>query len=274
MPPSNLSNNTTVGIQTEAEAAQLEEVVISGSGSGYEPLKILAAAYQENNPNIQITFNPSNQTSGGVQGVKDGVIDIGSASRELKPEEQQGLNFNAYAKDLVVVSTHPSVTSVTNLTTEQLHGIYSGQITNWQEVGGPDIDILVLDRAEDETAKLLLREYYFGPDLPMSADAVILQKEKEVIETVQSTDRTIGPMSLVKAKNTALPINILSLDGIKPNSENTRNGKYQMSRIMGIIWNPNLEMSAATQDFIEFVSSPEAAEILEEAGYIPLNAPK
>ena len=272
MPPSNSASNITA--ETQTEVTQLEEIVISGSGSGYEPLKILASAYEEKHPDIQIIFNPSNQTSGGVQGVKDGVIDIGSVSRELNLEEQHGINYQTYAKDLLVVATHRDVTGVTNLTTEELNGIYSGQITNWQEVGGLDVEILVLDRAEDETAKLLLREYYFGLNLPMSPAAVILQKEKEVTETLQTTANTIGPMSLVKARNTALPVNILSLDGIEPNSKNTQNGKYQMSRSMGIIWNPHTKLSQATKDFIEFVSSQEAANILENAGYVPLNSSK
>ncbi len=266
-------NNTTSENPVTASATQIKEITISGSGSGYQPLKILAFAYQEKYPNIKINFNPSNQTSGGIQGVKDGIIDIGSVGRELKPEEQNGIEYQAYVQDLVIVATHREIEGVTNLTTEQLNGIYSGQITNWKEVGGPNSEILVLDRAEDETAKLLLRQYYFGPDLPMSPDAVVLQKEKEVVESVKSIPNTIGPMSLVKAKSGDLPVNLLSLDGIKPNSENARNSKYQMSRMIGIVWNPKLELSDAAQDFIQFVKSAEAAKILEEAGYITMTDP-
>lgn len=248
------------------------EIRISGSGTAYPLYKSLAAAYQEKNPQTKIIFNSSNQSSGGIAGVKRGAIDIGVSSRELTPQEVKGIEYRAIALDAVILATHLSVTGVKNLTTEQIKGIYSGEITNWQELGGPDAQIILLDRSEQETAKIALRREYLGKDLKVTTNSSILRKEIDLVETLKDIPYTIGPISLVQTINEQLPVNVLSLDGIEPTKENLANGKYKMSRISGFVWKG--EPTAAVQQFIDYILSPSGKEQIQKAGYVPIESKK
>ncbi|NES68008.1 MAG: phosphate ABC transporter substrate-binding protein, partial [Okeania sp. SIO2D1] len=193
----------------------------------------------------------------------------GSISREIKPEENDdALNFRKAAKDALVVAIHPSLTGVTNLTTEQLKGIYSGSVTNWKQLGGPDAEILLLDRPEDESAKRLLREHYLGQDLPNSPNAIVLRKEGELIETLKNTPNSIGAFSLAYAISHNLSVNRLKLNGIAPKPENLKTGNYPMARTIGIVWSKNV--SEATQAFVNYIFSQPGTSALEKSGFAAL----
>lgn len=257
---SNLDNQTTIRPQ------QKQEIKISGSGSAYAPLEVLAAAYEEKKPNTKIVFEPSSQTSGAVRSVKDGLINIGVASRDLTLEESQGIQYRVILKDALVVATHENVKGVKNLNTDELKAIYTGEINNWQRLGGPDSKIIVLDRAEDEASKIILRKHYLGEDLQVTSKAALMLKQKHVVQTLINTPDTIGYFSLFQAIGKKLAINTLSLDGVEPTIANVKNGKYKMTRNIRIIW--KAESSEASRQFIEFISSKEAVKKLKAAGYI------
>ncbi|MGC1248713.1 MAG: substrate-binding domain-containing protein, partial [Spirulinaceae cyanobacterium] len=218
----------TQKIEPQAVVSQeKQEIKLTGAGSPYPALEALAKAYEIKEDDVKISFLPPSQSPGGIAGAKEGLVDIGSVTRKPKPEEDDGsLEYQELAQDGLVVATHPSVEGVTNLETEQLKAIYSGEITNWQEVGGPDATIVLLDRPEDESAKKLLREYYLGADLKTSPEAVILRQEGDLIETIQTTEYSIGAFSLAYAMVNDLPVNRLSLAQVKPTAENVKAGKY------------------------------------------------
>ena len=153
-----------------------------------------------------------------------------------------------------------------NLTTEDIKGIYSGTITNWKQVGGNDAKIVLLDRPEDESAKRLLRKHYLGNDLKSSPEAVVLRKETELIQTIQSTPYSIGSFSLAHAISDKLPVNRLSLNGIEPTRENVEAGKYPMVRTISIVWHKN--PTEATQSLIKYISSSPGINAMEQSGFI------
>ncbi|MDY7004244.1 MAG: substrate-binding domain-containing protein [Cyanobacteriota bacterium] len=240
-----------------------------GSSSTVDFLQTLKTAYKSTSKTGKITLLEPGQSENAIAGVKQGLIDIGGISREIKPEENDNtLNFRKAAQDALVVATHPRVTGVTNLTTEQLKGIYSGSITNWKQLGGPDTEILLLDRPEDESAKRLLREHYLGQDLPNSPNAVVLRKEGELIQTLESTPNSIGAFSLAYAISHNLPVNRLQLNGVAPTLENLKTGKYPMARTIGIVWSKNA--SEATQAFVNYILSQPGASALEQSGFAPI----
>ena len=132
--------------QPTGVVATQQEVKITGSGSTYPALKSLVAAYEAQKEGAEITFLPQSQSDSAIVAVTQGLVDLGGMSRNLKPqEESDSIAYRELAKDALIVATHPSVTGVNNLQTEQLKDIYSGKITNWQEVGGPDAEIVLLD---------------------------------------------------------------------------------------------------------------------------------
>jgi phosphate transport system substrate-binding protein len=258
------TSKTNPPTQTQTQ----QEIQITGAATPYPALQNLADAYKAKVPNLEIVFLPPNQTQGGIVGVKEKLADLGTVTRSLKPEEEDGqLKYREIAKDALVVATHPSVKGVENLTADQLKAIYSGKVTNWQEVGGPDAEIVLLDRPEDESAKKLLREYYLGKELQNSPDAVILPDESDLISTVESTPNTIGAFSLAYAISHNLPVNRLKLDGVEANPENVKAGKYQMTRILGIVY-PSAP-SEAVLGFIDFASSSEGSQVLQKSGFVP-----
>lgn len=257
------SNNTT---QTEVKTQQ--EIKLGGSSSTHTAVKILGDDYVAQNQNVKLTVLPQGQSGVGIAGVKGGLRDVAGVSRKLKPEEDDGsVIYKQLATDGLVVAIHESVKGISNLTTQQLKAIYSGAVTNWQELGGENAEIIVLDRPEDESAKKLLRKHYLGKELKNAPKAVIMRYEPELINALQNTPHSIGAFSLAYAISNKLPVNRLSINGIEPTPENIKSGKYKMVRSIGVVWSQ--KPSEITQKYVDFAFSAKGAEILNNYGFAP-----
>jgi phosphate transport system substrate-binding protein len=257
------SNQVTNPVDTQAKTV----IKIGGSSSTVTVLNLLAQAYQLQNKTVKIEFISNSQSEGAIAALENDIIDIAGSSRKPKLEEDNGkIQYREIAQDLLIVATHNSVKGVTNLSTKQLKAIYKGNITNWRELGGIDAKIVVLDRPEDESAKNLLRKYYLGEE-KTTTKAVILNKEGELIETLQSTPNSIGAFSLAYSLINQLPVNRLSLNGIAPKAQNFASGQYQMVRHIGIL--SDKVPSATTQGFIDFILSKEGEKLLQNNGFVP-----
>ncbi|TFI51052.1 phosphate ABC transporter substrate-binding protein [Mastigocladus laminosus UU774] len=244
-----------------------QEIKISGYISVYPALKVLASAYEAKNPTTTVSMLTPTKLEVSIAAVKDGLLDIGTLSRELKPEEKEDkLEYYLLAKDALLVATHPSVTNIINLSTEQLKRIYSGQIKNWKELGGSDANIVILDRSENEPAKYLLRKNYLGQDLKISSEAIVLRNESEVIAAIQNIPYSIGAFSLAYAISNNLSVNRLSLNGVEPSIENIKINKYQMVRSIGI----TIKKSPAkpVQEFVNFAMSKAGKEELAKYNFV------
>lgn len=242
---------------------------MGGSSEGYPVLEILAEAYE--NEATEITFAPSSQSSGGIAGVKDKAIDIGIVSRQpTATENTDNIQYLAIVTNPMVLVTNESVEGVKNLNTDQIKGIYSGAIANWQELGGPDGEIILLDLAEDENEKEILREYYLGENLKITPKAIVFAEDDEILEALVATSFSIGLIALSKEVED-FPVNILNINGFAPTVANMKSGEYKLTQTIGIVFLPQTESS--TQDFINFIQSEKAKKKLEEAGYIVLTNP-
>ena len=261
-----ISSPTPTAPKTVATATQTS-IKIGASSSTLGLTKVLQANYEATAKNAKITQLEPGQSENIIDGIKQRVVDLGAISKTLKPEENDGsLESREVVHDALLVATHPSVTGVKNLTSEDIKDIYSGTITNWKQVGGNDAKIVLLDRPEDESAKRLLRKYYLGDDLKSSPEAVILRKEGELIQTIQSTPYSIGAFSLAHAISHKLSVNRLSLNGVEPTRENVKTGKYRMVRTISIVWHKN--PTEATQALIQYISSPPGINAMEQSGFI------
>jgi phosphate transport system substrate-binding protein len=246
------------------------ELKIGGSSSSYFALKNLTDVYNAKKKDTQVTFSPESQSEAAIAGVKQGIFDVGSISKTLKPEDNDGtLEYREVAKDGLLVATHLSVKNVKNLTTDNLKDIYSGKVKNWKELGGSDDKIVLLDRPEDESAKKLLLKYYLGDNLTNSSEAVVLRKESDLIAAIQNTPNSIGAFSLASTISNKLPVNRLSLNGVEPTPENVRAEKYKMVRAIGIVFKKTPKPE--TKELVDFVSSKEAAGLLSKSGFVPSN---
>ena len=149
--------------------------------------------------------------------------------------------------------------------------IYNSAIVNWEELSGPDAEIILLDLPEDESEKEILREYYLGENLKITPTAIIFQEGDEILEAVAATSFSIGPLGISKEVE-KLPVNILNIDGVAPTVANMKSGEYKLTQTIGIVFLGQTESS--TQDFINFIQSEKAEAKLEEAGYIVLTNSK
>lgn len=268
--PTGLVSSTPSATATTASQAQ-QTVKISGAGAAYPALEVLAKAYEAKSPTTKIVFLPTSQTTGGITAVKNDLADIGAVTRTLKADETSPkLVFREFAQDALLVAIHNREVGLTNLTTQQLRAIYSGQIQNWRGVGGPNRPIVVLDRPEDESAKKLLRQHYLGKDLKISKQAVVLKQEQELAQTLANTPDTIGAFSLGYATLHQLAVQRISLNGVAPTVENVQQGQYKLVRTLGLVVGST--PSPPTQAFVEFIFSPEGQTALKQGGFVPVNS--
>ncbi|MDZ4655679.1 MAG: substrate-binding domain-containing protein [Coriobacteriia bacterium] len=245
-------------------AASGEQLRVSGSGTCLPLIRILTEEYLGD---PEFVFLPGLHSGGGIKGVANADLEIGTVSRELTEDEAAlGLEYTVLSQDGLVVATHPSVT-LDGLTTQQVRDIYAGAYSNWTELGGPDLPITILDRNEDESAKIILRQYVLGPDLEITPKAVNLYYEPDMIEGLQSTVGAIGYFSLGYGLSQDVPVRYLKLDGVEATVGNIRNGTYKMVRPLGVVTvkNPPPDIAA----FLEWATSGQAADLMDSRGFAP-----
>ncbi|NMG08372.1 substrate-binding domain-containing protein [Brasilonema sp. UFV-L1] len=261
------NTSTLVKNKEIANTQAQQEIIIGGQSSTYPTMKILADVYTAKVKNIPVSFVPPNQLKIAIAAVKEGLLDICSMSEELPSEENDGtLDYRVVTKDALLLATHPSVEGITNLTTANLKAIYSGAMKNWQQIGGPDAKIIVLDLPDNEPAKRLLRKYYQGKDLKNSPQAVILKDEKDIITALQNTPYSIGAFSSGYAISHHLAVNLLSLNGVEATPENVQSGRYQMVRTIRLV--SKKTTSEAIEAFINFTNSKQAALALRKSAFV------
>ncbi|MBE9061160.1 substrate-binding domain-containing protein [cf. Phormidesmis sp. LEGE 11477] len=245
-----------------ASQAVTEVLDIGGSAETYEVLEALTEGYSKAVGNAEAKFAPPSQTSAGIQGVKADTLDIGALSRELtEAEVSAGLRYVPLMEVPLVIVVHDSVAGISDLTADELKAIYSGQIRNWQEVGGPDAGIVLFDFTEDENEKQVLRQAYLGETLEITSDAIFFADDDDLVEGAATTDFSIAAVPLSQELS-ELPLTILSLDSIGPSVANIRAGDYLMTVPLGIALSPS--PSSMAEDFATFVASEEGQQILSE----------
>ncbi|MDO9557958.1 MAG: substrate-binding domain-containing protein [Coriobacteriia bacterium] len=245
-------------------AATGEQLRISGSGTCLPLVHILSEEYPGN---AEFVYLPGLHSGGGIEGVANGDLEIGAVSRELSEDEAAlGLDYVALSDDGLVIAVHPSVT-IDGLTTQQVRDIYAGKYSDWAELGGEDAPITILDRNEDESAKIILRQYVLGSDLEITPKAVNLYYESDMIEGLQSTVGAIGYFSLGQGLSQDVPVRYLELDGVAATVDNILNGSYKMVRPLGVVTasTPSADIAA----FLEWATSSEVAELMKSRGFAP-----
>jgi phosphate transport system substrate-binding protein len=242
----------------------VKRIRISGSNTSLPLLRIMARAYENEHPDVEIAFLPGAHSKAGIQGVMSGNLDIGGVSRPLKPEESTPtIRYKAISNDGLVIAANKS-TTVSDLTTDQIKNIYNGTIQNWKEVGGRDASIVILDRAEDESAKIILRQYVLG-DLVVTGQATVLFLETDMIKAIQNTPNSIGYLSLGYALSEKPTIKVLKLDGVEPSVTNIYNDTYKMVRPLAVVYKS--DASAQAKEFVSFMLSKDGQGVMEKNGY-------
>jgi phosphate transport system substrate-binding protein len=251
---------------------QQTQLNLGGSSSGMIILEPVIKAFETKYPGYKINILPGTQTSDAIKGVSEGLLDIGSQARPMKASEKEtytNVDEILFVKDAMVLGVNPNV-QVSGLTTDQLKKIYSGEILDWSEVGGKAGKIVVLDREEEDSSKILLRERIIGNDLKISEAAVILHSAGDMNKAIAETSNSLGYSSFGTITKDKLNIKSLAIDGVMPTIENTISGKYPLVRTYALTV-PKGELTGGTKLFVDFLFSDESRQILESYGYLPLD---
>ncbi|ALC87910.1 phosphate ABC transporter substrate-binding protein [Bacillus sp. FJAT-22090] len=239
-------------------------VSISGSTSVGPLAEKLAAKYtEEDNTNIEINQIGS---SAGITNAISGVSEIGMSSRDLKEEEKaNGLNEVVIAYDGIVVVTHPS-NKVKDLTMEQIKQIFTGEVTNWKELGGNDMEIVVVSREDGSGSRDAFQEIVDYSSGELVRSAIIASGNGNIKTTVANNKHAVGFISFEYIDESISTINV---SGVEANAENVLQGKYSLSRPFLFVYKEG-QLTDAGQRFIDFILSEDGQIIAAEAGAIPV----
>lgn len=240
-----------------------QTVATDGSTSMEKVIGFLSEAYMEEHGEIKVTYNPTGSSSG-IQAVTEGRCDIGLASRDLKEEETNDLQGTIVAIDGIGIVLHPD-NPVRDLTVEQIGKIYTGEITNWQEVGGSDAPIVCIGREAAsgtrdgfETVTGTKDHCVYSQELTSTGD---------VVQTVSGNPNAIGYASVASANDT---VKLISVEGVVPTTETIQNGEYQLQRNFVLVTRKDTPLSGAAKDFFDFATSPQADGLITKAGAVPV----
>ena len=259
--------DTTGASETTAatSAALSGTVTTDGSTSMQKVIGSLGEAFQEANSGVTVTYNPTGSSSG-IKAVQEGRCDIGLASRALKDEEKQsGLESTTLALDGIAIVVHPD-NPVSDLDLETIGKIYTGEITNWKDVGGADGEIVLIGREAGSGT----RDGF--ESITDTKDACKYRQELtstgDVIATVSQNPNAIGYASLSAVKDS---IKALTVGGVAPSEATVQDGSYVVQRPFELITKAGTQLTAEAQAFFDYITSAEVAEIITSAGVVPVN---
>lgn len=258
---------TSAAAETSAAAADADlsgTVSTDGSTSMEKVIGALSEAFQEKYPNVTVTYNPTGSGSG-ITAVTEGNCDIGLASRNLKDEEKNGLTSTTVAIDGIAMIVN-TANEVSDLSLDQIAKIYTGEITNWKDVGGADQEIVVIGREAGSGTRDGF-ESITGTSDKCQMDQE-LTSTGAVIQAVGANEAAIGYASLAAVDDT---IKTLTVEGVAPSEETVLDGTYKIQRNFNMITNDSKELSPAAQAFLDFATSLEAASLTEAAGAVPVS---
>ena len=238
-------------------------VAIDGSTSMEKVIGYLSEAYMEESSDVKVTYNPTGSGSG-IQAVLEGRCDIGLSSRDLKDEEKAELNGTVVAIDGIAVIVNPE-NPVTDLTIEQIAGLYKGEITNWSEVGGADAPVVLIGREAASGTRDGFESITDTEDLCKYAQE--LTSTGDVVQTVASNPNAIGYASVASVKDTVKQI---SVEGVTPTTESIQNGTYRLQRNFIFVTKKNAELSETAKAFYAFATSGVADDLIVKAGAVPV----
>ena len=247
----------------EADADLSGSISMAGSTSMEKLANAVAESFMEKYPNVTVSAEFTG-SGAGIESVTAGSVDIGNSSRNLKDEEKAaGAVENIVAIDGIAVVVDPANT-VADLTKDQLISIYTGETTNWSELGGTDEPIVVVGREAGSGTRGAFEEILEIEDTCAYANE--LDSTGAVMAKVASTPGAIGYVSLDVVDDTVVAV---SLEGVEATAENIKAGTYFLSRpfVMATMGEIS-EQSEAVQALFDYLASEEGKEVISSVGLI------
>ena len=246
-------------------AALSGTVSTDGSTSMEKVINSLGESFMAANKDVKFTYNPTGSGSG-IQAVTEGRCDIGLSSRALKDDEKaSGLVETVLAYDGIAIVVSPE-NPVSDLDVDTIAKIYTGEITNWKDVGGDDAEIVLIGREAGSGT----RDGF--ESITGTKDACAYRQELtstgDVINTVSQNPNAIGYASLSAVGES---VKALTVGGVKATEATVKDGSYVVQRPFILVTKEGTELSPAAQAFFDYAISPEVADIIAGAGAVAAN---
>ena len=258
--------NTDSSAQTEAPGALSGSVSTNGSTSMEKVIGALSEQFMADNSGVTVTYDPTG-SGAGIEAASNGSADIGLASRALKDEEKAGgLTETIVALDGIAVIVNAD-SKVADLTVEQIGKIFTGEITDWSEVGGDAGTISCIGREAGSGT----RDGF--ESITGTKDACKLDQELTstggVIEAVAGNPNAIGYASLsaVEGKNT---VKAVTVGGVACTEATVLDGSYAIQRPFVLVTKTGENLSPAAQAFFDYATSSAASQLIKAAGAVPV----
>ncbi|VBB06384.1 Hypothetical protein LUCI_1615 [Lucifera butyrica] len=250
----------------EGQKTQISGNITASGSTALQPLAEKAAQqFGQKNPNAKVIVQGGGSGTGLTQ-VAQGAVQIGDS--DIFAEEKSGINAGELVDHKVCVVGFATVVNkkvtIDNLTHQQLLDIFTGKITNWKEVGGPDLKITIVNRPASSGTRATFKKYALkGAE---EATGIGLQSDASgtVLKTVAETDGAVSYLALSYVNDS---VKALKLDGVEPTVANITSGKYP-------IWSyehmyTKGQPTGLTKDFLDYMGSDDVKPLIKQLGYIP-----
>jgi phosphate transport system substrate-binding protein len=264
----------TVTLTTVLNVAQgwasgpVAPLTICGTGDSQQLFRQIGILYMDLHPEIRVDVPDSIGSSGGIKATAAGKCDLGRVARTLKEkEERYGLHYRTIAKSPVVFVVNNTLTGITEISTEEIVSIYSGMVTDWQTLGGSTGKIYLINREKGDSSRTVIENKIPGFSDIENLAGVTLYSTPETADAIAHHPQTIGYISLAQ-KLSQSGIRVLRLNGIAPTTNNIMTGHYPLLVPFGLVWKESLK--PAGQEFLKFLSSPAAQQLMKKQGVWPV----
>ena len=259
------ASSTAAGSTASSTAAALSgNVAAGGSTSMKNVIAALTEGFAEVEPGVTVSYDPTG-SGAGITGAADKTLDIGLSSRALKDDEKADVDGTTIALDGIAIIVN-NASKVEDLTVDQLKQMFTGEITNWSEVGGDDGEIVLIGREAGSGTRDGFESIVEVKDSCKYAQE--LTATGAVISAVEANPLAIGYASLSAVGDT---VKMVTVGGVECSEETVKDGSYEVQRPFVFVTNKSVTLSEQAQAFFDFATSADAADLIRTAGAVPVN---
>ena len=259
------SASAAAGSAASSTAAALSgNVAAGGSTSMKNVIAALTEGFAEVEPGVTVSYDPTG-SGAGITGAADQTLDIGLSSRALKDDEKVDVEGTTIALDGIAIIVN-NASKVEDLTVDQLKQMFTGEITNWSEVGGDDGEIVLIGREAGSGTRDGFESIVDVKDSCKYAQE--LTATGAVISAVEANPLAIGYASLSAVGDT---VKMVTVGGVECSEETVKDGSYEVQRPFVFVTNKSVTLSEQAQAFFDFATSADAADLIRTAGAVPVN---
>ena len=259
------STSAAAGSTASSTAAALSgNVATGGSTSMKNVIAALTEGFAEVEPGVTVSYDPTG-SGAGITGATDKTLDIGLSSRALKDDEKADVEGTTIALDGIAIIVN-NASKVEDLTVDQLKQMFTGEITNWSEVGGDDGEIVLIGREAGSGTRDGFESIVDVKDSCKYAQE--LTATGAVISAVEANPLAIGYASLSAVGDT---VAMVTVEGVECSEDTVKDGSYKIQRPFVFVTNKSVALSEQAQAFVDFATSKDATDLIRTAGAVPVN---